>query len=321
MTTVKRRTAPALLALVLTLAACAPAQPPAPAAPGVEAPVTRPDVIDLLSGFQPEGIAATGTLIYVGSIPTGAVYRADTATGRGSVVVPAADGRAAIGIKIDGRDRLIVCGGPTGKAFVYDAATGRDLASYTLSETTQTFINDVALSDDAAWFTDSRQAVIYRVSLPSDGTLGGQEAVTTLKLNGDFKFQAGAFNLNGIVWAGDRLIAVQSGAGLLFYIDPATGATRKIQLGGESVPNGDGLLLDGQTLFVVQNRRNQVAVIDLAADPKMPNGTVRTRITNPAFDVPTTLAAVGSSLYAVNARFDTTPTPSTPYTVVRFDKP
>lgn len=319
---VNRRTAPALLALLaLTLAACAPAQTPAPTVPAAKPPATRPDVIALLKGFQPEGTAAKGDIIYVGSIPTGAVYRADTATGQGSVLVPAADGRAAIGLKIDGRDRLIVCGGPTGKAFVYDATTGKDLASYTLSETTQTFINDVALSDDAAWFTDSRKAVVYRLSLPSDGTLGGQEAVTTIKLTGDFKFQAGAFNLNGIAWAGDRMIAVQSGAGLLFYIDPTTGVTRKIQLGGESVPNGDGLLLDGQTLFVVQNRMNQVAVIDLAADPKIPNGTVRTRITNPAFDVPTTLAAVGSSLYAVNARFDTTPTPSTPYTVIRLDKP
>jgi hypothetical protein len=29
--------------------------------------------------------------------------------------------------------------------------------------------------------------------------------------------------------------------------------------GGETVPNGDGLLLLGRTLYVVQNRLNQVA--------------------------------------------------------------
>jgi hypothetical protein len=32
------------------------------------------------------------------------------------------------------------------------------------------------------------------------------------------------------------------------------GGTREIALaGGESVPNGDGILLDGKTLYVVQN--------------------------------------------------------------------
>ncbi len=113
---------------------------------------------------------------------------------------------------------------------------------------------------------------------------------------------------------------MQSNTGFLFTVDPATGLTRKIDLGTETVVNGDGLLLEGQTLFVVQNRRNEVAVIDLSAD--FATGTVRTRITNPAFDVPTTMTAAGTSLYAVNARFTTVPvTPDTTYTVIRFSRP
>jgi hypothetical protein len=280
---------------------------------------TPPDLISLPNAFQPEGIASRDNFIYVGSIPTGAVYRADITTGTGSVLVPAQAGRAAIGLKVDGRGRIFVAGGGTGKAFVYDAATGQDLASYTLTQAAPTFINDVVLTPDAAWFTDSRNPVLYRVPLPADGSIAGQETVSTLALSGDFQFAAGVNNLNGIAFTGQLIIAVQSNTGFLFTVNPATGVTRKIDLGAETVVNGDGLLLEGQTLFVVQNRLNQVAVIDLS--PDFATGTVRTRITNPSFDVPTTLTAAGTSLYAVNARFGIQVTPDTPYTVVRFGRP
>jgi sugar lactone lactonase YvrE len=282
-----------------------------------------PEQIGLPNAFRPEGIAASGNFIYVGSIPTGAVYRADITTGAGSVLVPAQEGRAAIGLKVDGRGRLFVAGGATGMAFVYDATSGANLASYTLTPASTnaipTFMNDVVLTADAAWFTDSRKAVLFRVPLPADGSLVAQETVTTLPLSGDLLLVDGVNNLNGIASTGQLLIVVQSNTGFLFTVDPATGVTRKIDLGVETVVNGDGILLEGQTLFVVQNRLNQVAVIDLS--PDFTTGTVRTRITNPAFDVPTTLAAAGESLYAVNARFGVEVTPDTPYAVIRFDRP
>jgi sugar lactone lactonase YvrE len=292
----------------LTLAACSGDSKP-----------TAPDLIALPNAFQPEGIAAQGNFIFVGSIPTGAVFRADITTGAGSVLVSPRTGRAAIGLKVDGRGRIFVAGGSTGKAFVYDGATGQDLASYTLTQANPTFINDVVLTSDAAWFTDSSNATLYRVPLPADGSLAGQDTVSTLALSGDFQFAAGATNLNGIAAAGQLLIAVQTNTGFLFTVDPLSGVTRKINLGAETVINGDGILLEGQTLFVVQNRLNQVAVIDLS--PDFTAGSVRTRITNPAFDVPTTLTAAGTGLFAVNARFGVTVTPDTTYSVVRFNRP
>lgn len=277
------------------------------------------DLIALPNGFQPEGIANSGNFLYVGSIPTGAVYRADITTGVGSVLVPSQAGRAAIGIKLDARGRIFVAGGATGKAFLYDAASGQDLASYTLTLAQPTFVNDVILTSDAAWFTDSRNPVLYRVALPADGTLGGQEAVSTLTLSGDLQFTAGVNNLNGIAAAGAKLIVVQSNTGFLFTVDPLSGVTKQIDIGAETVVNGDGILVEGQTLFVVQNRLNLVAVIDLA--PDLATGTVRTRISNPAFDVPTTIAGASTGLYVVNARFGIQVTPDTTYNVVRFDRP
>ena len=67
--------------------------------------------------------------------------------------------------------------------------------------------------------------------------------------------------------------------GSLFTV--TAGVTRAISLaGGESVPNGDGILLDGRTLYVVQNQLNRVAKINLASSLR--SGRVLTRITNPA---------------------------------------
>jgi hypothetical protein len=103
---------------------------------------------------------------------------------------------------------------------------------------------------------------------------------------------------------------------VLYRIDPATGVATAVDLGGASLTSGDGLLLVGQTLYVVRNRLNQVAVVEL--DPGFGSGMVVDTLTSSAFDVPTTLARFAGALYAVNARFGTPPTPSTPYDVVRL---
>jgi hypothetical protein len=81
------------------------------------------------------------------------------------------------------------------------------------------------------------------------------------------------------------------------------------------VTAGDGLLLDGRTLYVMRNRLNEIAVVEL--DRTLTSGEVVDTITDPDFRVPTTIAGFGNSLYAVNARFGTDPTPDTEYEVVR----
>ena len=76
--------------------------------------------------------------------------------------------------------------------------------------------------------------------------------------------------------------------------------------------------MHGHTLYVVRNQLNQIAVVNLNRD--WTGGSVENTITDPNFDVPTTIGLFGSSLYAVNARFTTPPTPDTPYTVVRVSR-
>ena len=275
-----------------------------------------PATIPLPNGWQPEGIAVgNGKTFYAGSRATGAVYSGDLRTGKGAVLVQGVAGRAATGLKFN-QGRLFVSGAGTGKAFIYDAKTGALIREYQLA-TAPTFINDVVVTNDAAYFTDSNRAAIFKLPLGNGGTLPA--AAQTLPLTGDFQLVAG-FNLNGIVASpdGKTLIAVQSNTGKLFTIDPNTGATRLIDLGGATLVNGDGLLLHGKTLYVVRNQNNQIAVARLA--PNLGSGSVTRTITSPSFDVPTTVASFGSRLYAVNARFTTPPTPTTTYNVVQVKR-
>ncbi len=60
-----------------------------------------------------------------------------------------------MGLSFDARTNYIfAAGGPTGKAYVYDASTGALVQEYTLTAATGTFINDVIVTRDAAYFTD-----------------------------------------------------------------------------------------------------------------------------------------------------------------------
>ncbi|WP_320068668.1 superoxide dismutase [Micromonospora sp. RTGN7] len=274
----------------------------------------RPGVVALPDGFQPEGIAADGRYAYLGSRATGAIYRADLIDGTGELISPAT-GTPSLGLKVDRRGRLFVSGGTAGDARVVDTRTGGVLATYRLGAA-PTFVNDVVLTDRAAYFTDSYRPVLYRLPLGRHGGLPPAEAVTTIPLTGAFQQVDGVINLNGIATTpdGSGLIVVQSNTGSLFRVDPATGATTTVDVPGQTFTTGDGLLRDGRTLYVVRNRLNQVAVVTLNRAGTV--GTLAKTITDPNFDVPTTVARSLGRLYLPNARFTTPPTPATPYTVV-----
>jgi len=292
---------------VTTVAMLAVASGVAAAAPSYPATIALP------RGFQPEGISIRANTFYVGSIPTGSIYRGNLRTGTGSVFIQRS-GRAAIGVEIDNRNRLFVAGGPTGRAFVYNARTGADIASYELAPG---FINDVVVTRTGAYFTNSNRAELYRIPIGNGGRLGS--TVQTIALKPPYAQGAG-FNVNGIdaTANGRWLVIVQSNAGKLWRVDPSTGATTELALGGESVPNGDGILLDGKTLYVVQNQLNRIAVIRV--NSSLTSGRVTTRIADSRFAVPTTIDDLGRRLYAVNARFGSPPA-TTDYQVIQVRKP
>ncbi len=257
-----------------------------------------PATIAVPPEWRPEGIASgRGTDFYVGSIPQGAVWKGDYRTGRGAVLVPPHAGRNHTGLKYDERGkRLFVAGGASKGIYVYDARTGADVRTYPIADAG--FINDVTLTRDGAYFTDSQVQVLYKIPIARDGSLG---ELKTIPITGDLVYTAG-FNANGIAATrdGKTLVIVKSNDGRLFKADTA-GRTKEIRL-DQPVTAGDGILLGHKTVWVVRNQLNQVVEVKL--DRWFSTGRTGQVLTDPRLDIPTTIAPFGKSLYAVNARFN-----------------
>ncbi|GCD38891.1 hypothetical protein OEIGOIKO_06711 [Streptomyces chrestomyceticus JCM 4735] len=306
-----------LLATAAALGAGAALGPlAAPARAGGRWPTTIP----LPDGFRPEGIAiGPGPYAYFGSLADASVYRADLATGRGRLITGSlGTGRQAVGMKTDARGRLFVAGGP-GALRVIDTRDGAVLASYRAGDG-QNFVNDVILTRDAAYFTDSFRPELHVLPLGKNGELPGPDGLRTLPLTGEW-VQGGDFTANGIEHTpdGTALLVVNDYAGALFRVDRRTGHARKVTHTGPRLVNGDGLLLLDQDLYVVQQAQNAVDVLRLNRIGSY--GRAIARITDPRFQIPTTAAAWGDRIYLPNARFDVDPPlPTTTYTAVAVDR-
>jgi sugar lactone lactonase YvrE len=281
----------------------------------------RPDRIDLPDGWMPEGITTDGRFLYSGSLADGALLRANPRTGNTRIIEEGRQGRVAVGIDYDRRrDVLWVAGGGTNRIRAHDARTGRRLAVYNFPSENARFINDLVVTRRAVYATDSFNQQLLVVRLGRGDRLPGPRAATTRALTGDLVYVPGPdqFNLNGIVKSGRRLLAVQSNKGLLFRINPFTGRTRTVNLGGGSpLSFGDGLEIDGDILYVVRNQLNEIAVVDLGR--RLRRGEVVAHLTDDDFDIPTTVALLGDSLYAVNARFGTAGPQPAEYWITRID--
>lgn len=281
---------------------------------------TFPEKIPLPTGFQPEGIVTgRGHEFFVGSLSSGAIYRGDFRSGEGQLLVSPSIDRVAVGLSYDRRsDSLFVAGRSTGNAFVYDATTGDTEKIYQFT-TEDNFVNDVVVTSTAAYFTDSFRPFLYRVPLGAAGRLPDQLDVDEIALN-NFQMVPGEFNANGIDSSpnDNYLIVVNSTTGILYRVDPISGNADEVDLGGEVLTAGDGVLLDGRTLYVVRNRLN--VVVEIRLDHAAAEGEIVREITDSRFDVPTTITDFGNAIYAVNARFGIDSPEDAEYHVIRKSK-
>ena len=283
-----RLTVVAVLALVVTAT-------PAAAGP-------RSDVVVLPGATAAEGIAGgPGSTFFAGDLFTGDIFRGDLQHGTAQRFIDAPDTRQAAGMKVDPASGLLfVAGLFTGQGYVYDTATGSTVAVYQFADPADgPVINDVTITREGAWFTDSTHPTLYFVPL-AGGVPGPFRA---LALSGPAAEINGQFSLNGIAATADgaTLVVAHTGNASLYTVDPATGASALIE--GVSVPNVDGIVLNGRRLWAVQNFSNQISVVRLS--PDLSSGVVERVITNGRFEVPTTAARHGSDLAVVNAKFDT----------------
>lgn len=271
----------------------------------------------------PEGITYNDTTksFYVSSFSDGTIFRGEPGKPTAEVFLPPnpTERPTAVGLNTDNTGKLFIAGGPSGKMFVYDLNTKALLRAYMTPATAQggTFINDVAIAGEYAYFTDSLRPTIFRI--PRTATTGNEaEAWLDVSASIPYGTAPGQFNLNGITVTpdGQYLLTVQMYNGKLFRIGLADNSVVEIRTDGPLV-NGDGLYLDGHTLYVLRNAEQAVVPVRLNADYTV--GTMGTPFTDPSFRFPTTLTKANGRLLVVNSQFNVffTPgaTPELPFTV------
>jgi sugar lactone lactonase YvrE len=267
-------------------------------------------------GVMPEGIAVTpdGTM-YVTSFATGAVYRGDVRRPRLTPFLPAGrDGRTqAAGIHVDRYGRIFVAGYATATLFVYDRA-GRLLTARTAPDPGAA-LNDLAITADAVYVTDSQTGVVWRAAL------SGRRIGDLVAWIDATAFPVAPSYLNGIVTTVDGRVALvaDQGTEALFRIDLRGRTVTRVALIGGTF-GADGMLLEGDRLYGTVNFATDaggvdfaVRVLSLSADLSV--GVVVAESGAVSQDQsPTTLARDGRRLLWVNSQF-VSAAPSPPFTV------
>ncbi|CAN5783022.1 hypothetical protein BH23GEM9_BH23GEM9_28970 [soil metagenome] len=244
----------------------------------------------------------------------GASYKGNLRTGEGAILAPPT-GKPVSGLSYDSRTDYLYAA--TGSAdlllgnfwgqgvIVYDASSGDFVTEVIFGD--GIVINDCLVTRTGVYCTDSVNPDLYKVVLENGGRLPSTPVVEVIHMP-DFEMVPG-FNANGLVgdFDGKKLVIVNTSTGVLYLVDTASGAASPLEIQGaeQLFPNGDGLYLEGRTLYILQNFSNKVAVVQLSGD--LTGGSFIRNIpgegaTNP-LNIATTIIGFGNSLYAINTHF------------------
>jgi superoxide dismutase, Cu-Zn family len=268
----------------------------------------------------PEGIALApdSSAVFTGSSSDGTIYKVPL---DGSEAQPfslgGSPGRtSALGMQVDSTGKLIVAGGTSGMVAVLDTMSGVTERVLRSLEAGQMFVNDLTVTDAGkVYITDSFRPVLYSFDMNVPG--GVLESWLDLRET-PIVYQPGQINLNGIVSSRDgaHLVSVQTINGKLWHIDTASKTVNEITL-EQPLTGGDGLVLDGTTLYVMQNSLKQISVLTLSED--FSSATLSDTIQDPNFKFPTTAVLHNGELFVVNAQLDKqkTNSPVQPFYIAR----
>lgn len=256
-------------------------------------------------GFRPEGIASFGHAFFSGSLADGRIWRGDLRTGTGALLVPGVPGRSLRGMQVDPRTGLLwVTGndGATGIVLAVDARTGDVVRRVEVPGAG--FLNDLVVTRDTVWVTDSRVDRLTAVPLTRSGR-PTDAAVRFVLLKGDWPTPDG-LRANGIRALPDgTLVLDNTTAGGLYTVDPGSGDVSRIPVRGTpAIVSGDGVERLGTRLYVVRGTGgSDVTVVRLRPARGGWTGTVTGVLTDARLDVPSTATVALGRLWAVNARF------------------
>jgi len=297
-----------------------------------------PKIVPALEGAPPEGFTiGKGHTAYNGSID-GSIYKVDLRNGQGEILVPAepdfdvfAGDCNKLGMRVDPRSNyLFVAGCVNGDAYVFDADSGEEIEHFQLGPEGEFALpNDLAVTRDAVYFTDSYLPLIYRLPLSKNGKLPAGDDITAIQLPDEFTLDPASDSCcggNGIVATpdGKTLIVGHSNLSRLYRVDPATGAANEIivepPLGGFL----DGIVLHDGVLFILTPDdsgayppadRIQVVILD----EDMLTGSLVGTVTDTYMDGVASGAMQGDSLYVNNARYFDFPGVPTEYWITKLD--
>jgi len=271
-----------------------------------------PATVRLPDGFRPEGITSgRGGRFWTGSLADGRLYSGDLATGRGRVIVPGEAGKALRGMQLDGRSGLVWVAGNEGTLGTVYAYSRTGTLVHRVEVPGSVFLNDLVVTRDAVWVTDSSVDRLTRLPLEPGGVLA--EGMSFLPLGGAWPTPDG-LRANGIRELDrDTLVINNSTAGGLWAVPEADGVVVPIEVvGGPGLTGGDGLELVGDLLYDVRGSGQQEVSV-LALRRRRGTWTARWRgaLTDETLSVPSTTTRRGRWLWAVNARFGAVPDPAT----------
>ena len=295
-----------------------------------------PKIVETLTGSPPEGFAiGKGSTAY-NSSPLGSIYKVDLRSGQGEILVPVQNpdpltACVILGMRVDPRTNYLFAAGCfNGNAFVYDADTGALLMEYQLNTSGEFgVVNDLTITNDAVYFTDSFRPVLYRLPLSSNGGIPADPgAATEIPLPPEFQnTDPFCCTGNGIVSTpnGKTLIIGHSNLARLYRLDTATGDVNQIAVDGPLSGFLDGIAMQGSTLYIMTPYDfpgppvsiDRIQVVELDKDYLA--GKLVDTITDPDnLDGVASGAIFGSYLYVNNARYATFPEPTTPYALTRI---
>ena len=279
--------------------------------------VIWPDLIPIPVGFEAEGIEMgkdtdffVGTVSWSGDLTNaGAIYKGNLVTGEGQVLVPPT-GKPVAGLSYDARTDYLYAatgfsGGFAGPRWeqgikVYTATSGRLLGEIIFGD--DMAINDVLVTDTAVYCTDSVSTTLYKLPLEDDGKVFSS-TFEKIEMTG-FEMVEG-INANGLVgdFDGKELLIINLSTGVLYLVDTESGAASPVNIQGDEqlFQNGDGLYMDGRTLYIMRNFAQTIAVVDLSDD--LTQGTFVKNIVSDDFSIPTTITGFGNCIYAINTHF------------------
>lgn len=283
-----------------------------------------PETVRLPDGIQPEGITSgPGTTYYVGSLNDGRIVTGDLRRGTSRVLLPGATGRQLRGLRWDARSGLVWAVGNVGtEAHVWAVDGRRGTVVTDVVVPGGGFLNDLDVTRDAVWVTDSRVDRLTVIRLGRDGRPVRGATPRFVPLGGDWPGYDGT-NLaaNGIrALDGCSAVLDHSTAGGLWVVDTRTGRVREVDVqGGPGITGGDGIERSGSTLYVVRGSgQAEVSVLRLGRDRRGWVARWRGALTDETLDVPSTATLAGGALWAVNARFGVASPATASYWITRL---